>query len=70
MSDEKLSIDSEFIRLDDLLKLAGLCMTGGEAKRDIQMGFVRVNGQICIQRGRKLRPGDTVLFNGHTIVVN
>ena len=70
MSDAKVSIDTEFIRLDDLLKLAGLCMTGGEAKRSIQMGFVRVNDQICTQRGRKLRLGDKVLFNGHTIVVN
>lgn len=62
-------IDTEFIKLEALLKLAGVCMTGGEAKHHIQMGFVRVNGNICTERGKKIRPGDTVLFAGQTITV-
>lgn len=64
-----LHIDTEFIKLEALLKLAGAVMTGGEAKRVIQMGFVRVNGNICTERGKKIRPGDVVLFNGQTYTV-
>lgn len=57
-------ITTEFIKLQDLLKFAGLVETGGEAKERIQGGEVRVNGEICLQRGRKIRPGDEVLFDG------
>lgn len=64
-----ISIDSEYIKLDALLKFSGLCMTGGEAKRAVQMGFVRVNGNICTERGKKIRPGDTVIFSGETITI-
>lgn len=53
-------IDSEFIRLDALLKFACAVQSGGEAKLLIQGGNVAVNGEICTQRGRKIRPGDTV----------
>ena len=62
-------IDTEFIKLEALLKLSGAVMTGGEAKHTIQMGFVRVNGNICTERGKKIRPGDEVLFNGQTFTV-
>ena len=62
-------IDTEFIKLEALLKLTGAVMTGGEAKRVIQMGFVRVNGNICTERGKKIRPGDVVLFNGQDFTV-
>lgn len=51
-------ISSEFIRLDALLKYAGACVTGGEAKALILEGAVTVNGEICAQRGKKLRKGD------------
>ena len=64
-----IHIDTEFIKLEALLKLSGAVMTGGEAKRVIQMGFVRVNGNICTERGKKIRPGDVVLFNGQTFTV-
>lgn len=64
-----IHIDTEFIKLEALLKLSGAVMTGGEAKRVIQMGFVRVNGNICTERGKKIRPGDAVLFNGQTFTV-
>ncbi len=66
---EIIHIDTEFIKLEAFLKMSGTVLTGGEAKRDIQMGFVRVNGNICTERGKKLRPGDTVLYSGHTLTV-
>ena len=61
---ETISINTEFIRLQDLLKLTGLAATGGEAKVRIQAGEASVNGEICLQRGKKLRPGDTIVFQG------
>ncbi len=64
-----LPITTEFIRLQDLLKLASLVSTGGEAKLRILNGEVSVNGEVCTQRGRKLRPGDVVVFAGRTLTV-
>lgn len=69
MKAEKLSIDSEFIRLQDLLKLSGLCATGGMAKIVIQNGEVKVNGEVCTMRGKKLRGGDTAEYEGNIIEV-
>ena len=63
---EKILIHTEFIKLDSLLKLAGLVETGGEAKLLIQNGQVEVNGEVCTMRGKKLREGDTVTFQGQT----
>ena len=57
---ETITIHTEFIKLQDLLKFANLVSSGGEAKERIQGGEVTVNGEICTQRGRKLRPGDQV----------
>lgn len=65
----EITITTEFIRLQDLLKFANLTATGGEAKERVQAGEVRVNGQPCLQRGRKLRPGDEVDFAGETLTV-
>ena len=59
---EKIRINTEFIKLDALLKFAGLCETGGEAKELVQGGAVKVNGEVCTSRGKKLRPGDTAEF--------
>ncbi len=56
-------IDTEFIRLDAFLKMNDAVQTGGHAKIVIQDGEVKVNGEICTQRGKKLRPGDSVEFN-------
>ena len=61
---QTITIETEYIKLDSLLKFAHLCATGGEAKSLIQDGQVLVNGEICRQRGRKLRPGDVVTFQG------
>ena len=58
-----VTITTEFIRLQDVLKLCNLVETGGEAKERIQGGEALVNGELCTQRGRKLRPGDTFAFN-------
>ena len=59
-----MTITTEYIKLQDLLKLANAVETGGEAKECIQGGEVKVNGEVCIMRGKKLRPGDTVTFRG------
>ncbi len=66
---EKLRIHTEYIKLDALLKFAGLCETGGEAKELIQGGQVKVNGEICTMRGKKCRAGDTVELDGRTVQV-
>ena len=59
-----ITITTEFIKLQDLLKLAGAVETGGEAKERLQAGEAAVNGAPCPPRGRKLRPGDVVAFDG------
>ena len=60
MTQQTVSIQTPFIRLDALLKLAGAVPTGGQAKLWIQSGRVKVNQEICTQRGKKMHPGDTV----------
>ena len=65
----RVPITTEFIRLDALLKLADAVSSGGEAKTVIQAGEVSVNGQVCLQRGKKLRPGDTAALAGLEITV-
>ncbi|MBC5582324.1 RNA-binding S4 domain-containing protein [Anaerofilum sp. BX8] len=60
MTQETVPIKTEFIKLDSLLKFANILSTGGEAKMAIQQGAVQVNGEVCTQRGKKLRPGDRV----------
>ena len=64
MNRKPIQIDTEFIRLDALLKLAGAVDTGGRAKFVVQGGEVQVNGEVCTMRGKKLRPGDTVDYAG------
>lgn len=58
MRTEIIKIDTEFIRLDNLLKYAGAVDTGGAAKFVIQDGQVMVNGEVCTMRGKKMRNGD------------
>ena len=65
-----INIDSDFIRLDSLLKLANAVMTGGHAKIVIQESEVKVNGEICTARGKKIRAGDTVEFDRIIYEVN
>lgn len=66
---EKIKIDTEFIRLDSLLKLTGMVDTGGQAKFIIQAGEVEVNGEQCTMRGKKMRPGDIAKYNGKAFEV-
>ena len=61
---EKVTIETEYIKLDSLLKFAAVVGTGGEAKYVISEGMVSVNGEVCTMRGKKLRPGDKVSFQG------
>ena len=70
MREEKVQITTEFIKLDALLKFAGVVETGGEAKQAIQDGEVSVNGETCTMRGKKLRPGDAAELDGVRIVVS
>ena len=69
MKAETINIDSEYIKLQDLLKLTGLAATGGMAKIVIQNGEVKVNGEVCTMRGKKLRPGDTAEYDGAAVTV-
>lgn len=57
---ETVKIDTEFIQLQAFLKFKGIAETGGQAKEFIQDGIIRVNGEICTARGKKLRSGDVV----------
>ena len=66
---EQIAINTEFIKLDALLKYAALVGTGGEAKLVIGEGMVKVNGEVCTMRGKKIRPGDTVSFDRYTLQV-
>ena len=64
-----VTITTEFIKLQDLLKFANLVESGGEAKECVQGGEVMVNGEICTMRGKKIRPGDVVVFDGEDLTV-
>ena len=64
MNFEKITIKEDFIRLDSAMKLADMVVTGGHAKIVIQDGEVKVNGEVCTMRGKKLRIGDKVTFDG------
>ena len=66
---EKVSINTEFIKLDALLKYAALVGTGGEAKYVISEGMVFVNDEVCTMRGKKIHPGDRVKFESFEIEV-
>ena len=65
-----ITITTEFIKLQDLLKFANLVSTGGEAKIRILEGEVSVNGEVCEMRGKKIRPGDVVVFDGQELTVS
>lgn len=64
MQKDTIQITTEFIKLDSLLKFANAVATGGEAKQIVQEGLVKVNGETCTMRGKKIRPGDVVEVDG------
>lgn len=69
MSKEVITINEEFIRLQDLIKFAGVVPTGGQAKYLIQNGEIKVNGEVCTMRGKKMRDGDIAQFEEKIIEV-
>ena len=62
---EEIEITTEFIRLDSALKLCNAVESGGQAKLEIQEGYVKVNGEVCTSRGKKLHKGDNFEFDRH-----
>jgi ribosome-associated protein len=60
----EVKISTEFIKLDSFLKWCGAASLGSEAKMYILDEMVKVNDEVCIQRGKKIKPGDIVEFNG------
>ena len=66
---ETISIKDEFIKLGQALKLAGLAESGVDAKYAIQDGLVKVNGEVCVQRGKKLVPGDVIEFENSKVTI-
>ena len=66
---ETIEINEEFIRLDNLLKFAGIAPTGGQVKFIIQNGEIKVNGEVCTMRGKKMRNGDTAQYRQRVIEV-
>jgi len=66
---EKIPVNTQDIRLDAFLKLANAVESGGQAKVEVQGGHVRVNGEVCLLRGKKLGAGDLVRFAGQSYEV-
>ena len=66
---ETIKIRDDFIKLGQALKLAGLVDSGVEAKIEVQEGQVRVNGEVELQRGKKIYPGDLIEFDGQQVKV-
>lgn len=64
---EVIKLRDEYIKLGQALKAAGLVESGVDAKYAIEDGLVKVNGQVESQRGKKLRDGDVVTYDGKTI---
>lgn len=62
MTAKKIEITTEYIKLDSFLKFCGAALTGGQAKEMVKSGAVKVNNEICFQRGRKLKAGDEILI--------
>ena len=61
---EYITIETEFIKLQQFLKFANAVSQGSDAKYFILEGKVKVNGEVCLQRGKKIYDGDTVEFEG------
>lgn len=66
---EEIKISTEFIKLEALLKFAALVGSGGEAKTVIAEGLVQVNSEVCLQRGKKIHPGDEVKFGDQILKI-
>lgn len=69
MSRERFEVEGEYIELNQLLKLAGFCASGGEGKHLVAAGLVSVDGQVELRKTCKIRPGQRVAFNGKEVDV-
>ncbi len=71
MQKEKVTITTEYIKLDQLLKFSGLAENGADAKDMVLSEMAEVNGELCTMRGKKIRPGDkvTVYFEDETVLI-
>ncbi|MEE1244937.1 MAG: RNA-binding S4 domain-containing protein [Acutalibacteraceae bacterium] len=69
MDFRKITIKEDFIRLDSAMKLADMVVTGGHAKIVIRNGEVKVNGEVCLMRGKKLHKGDKVEFENDGFLI-
>ncbi len=67
---KEITIKDEYIKLQQAMKLAKLVGSGSEAKIYITEGLVLVNGEVCTERGRKLRNEDIFEFNGESVIVH
>ncbi|WP_027633277.1 RNA-binding S4 domain-containing protein [Clostridium hydrogeniformans] len=65
----EVSVETDIIKLDAFLKWSGAVSMGSEAKIVIQEGEVYLNGEVCTQRGKKLKKGDVIEFNGESYKV-
>ena len=66
---QEVKINTEFIRLSQMMKMANIAQSGGEAKQLILQEQVIVNNEICTQKGKKLYQDDTIEFNGKKYVI-
>lgn len=64
----RITIDPPYIKLDQFLKLSAAAGTGGIAKQVILDGLVKVNGEVCLMRGKKLRGGEIIEFDGEKYI--
>ncbi|NLC72368.1 MAG: RNA-binding S4 domain-containing protein [Ruminococcaceae bacterium] len=67
--EKEIIIKTEYIKLDSFLKLSNICSSGGEAKMRILDGEFKVDGEVCLQRGKKLRPGMKVNAEGAEYII-
>lgn len=63
MERTEVNITTEFIKLDQLIKYAGIAYSGAEAKDMVINGYASVNGEVCTMRGKKIRSGDVVTLD-------
>lgn len=67
---DSITIKDEFIKLGQAMKLASMVSSGVDAKMVITEGQVKVNGEVCLQRGKKLYSGDVIEYNNQKVSIN
>ena len=67
---DSITIKDEFIKLGHAMKLASMVSSGVDAKMVITEGQVKVNGEVCLQRGKKLYSGDVIEYNNQKVSIN